>query len=318
MAKVSVIVPVYNVEQYLAKCLDSLVNQTLEDIEIVVINDGTKDHSQDIIDQYAAKYPDKIKSYIKENGGISSVRNYGLKVAQGEYIGFVDSDDYVELNMYELLYENAKKHDANVSVADFWFTYEDHETVYHDYPYQSDKEMLTRLYAVLWNKIYKKSYLDQMDFDFPEGYRFEDASYLYHLAMHYDNYVFIDTPVLHYVQRATSITNTHNSKVKDAVYMLCDLLKYYQKHGKDQYYHEELEYLFIKFCLGQPFRSASKIKNSDEKKDALQLLWNTLNQYYPEWKKNRYLKELPGLKHRYFRIVNKPIYYISSFIFGLR
>ena len=95
MKKVSVIVPVYNVEKYLDKCLDSLVNQTLKDIEIIVVNDGTKDKSQKIIDKYVKDYPKLVKSYIKENGGLSSARNYGLKYAQGEYVGFVDSDDYV-------------------------------------------------------------------------------------------------------------------------------------------------------------------------------------------------------------------------------
>ena len=102
--KVSVIVPVYGVEKYISKCLNSLVNQTLNDIEIIVVNDGTKDNSQKIIDEYVKKYPDKVKSFIKENGGQGSARNYGLKQATGEYIGYVDSDDYVELDMYEKLY----------------------------------------------------------------------------------------------------------------------------------------------------------------------------------------------------------------------
>ena len=85
--KISVIVPVYNVEKYIGKCLDSLVNQTLSDIEIIVVNDGSHDNSQKIIDKYVKRYPDKIKSYIKENGGQGSARNYGLEKANGEYIG---------------------------------------------------------------------------------------------------------------------------------------------------------------------------------------------------------------------------------------
>ena len=96
MAKVSIIVPVYNVEEYLEKCLDSLVNQTLQDIEIIVVNDGSPDNSQQIIDAYIEKYPDKIKGFIKENGGLSDARNYGITKASADYIGFVDSDDYMK------------------------------------------------------------------------------------------------------------------------------------------------------------------------------------------------------------------------------
>ena len=98
MIKVSIIVPVYNVELYLDKCLNSLVNQTLKEIEIIVVNDGSKDNSQAIIDKYTNKY-NNIKALRKENGGLSDARNYGIKYASGEYIGYVDSDDYVTLDM---------------------------------------------------------------------------------------------------------------------------------------------------------------------------------------------------------------------------
>ena len=102
--KLSIIVPVYGVEKYIDKCLDSLVKQSLKEIEIIVVNDGTKDNSQKIIDKYVKKYPEKIKSYIKENGGQGSARNYGLEKANGEYIGYVDSDDFIEKDMYKKLY----------------------------------------------------------------------------------------------------------------------------------------------------------------------------------------------------------------------
>ena len=100
--KVSVIVPVYNVEKYLNQCLDSLVNQTLEDIEIIVVNDGSPDNSQSIIDDYVKRYPKKVFSYIKKNGGLSSARNFGVEKAKGEYLAFVDSDDYIKKDMYVL------------------------------------------------------------------------------------------------------------------------------------------------------------------------------------------------------------------------
>ena len=111
--KVSIIVPVYNVEKYLDRCLESLVNQTLRDIEILVVNDGTKDNSQKIIDKYA-KMDSRVIPFKKKNGGLSDARNYALDKASGEYVGFVDSDDYVAKDMYEKLYNKAIEENADI------------------------------------------------------------------------------------------------------------------------------------------------------------------------------------------------------------
>ena len=112
--KVSIIVPVYNAEKYLKKCLNSLVKQTLDEIEIIIINDGSVDKSQEIINEFSNQYPDKIKSYIQSNSGQAVARNFGLKKAIGEYVLFIDSDDYIELNTCERGYEIAKQGDLDI------------------------------------------------------------------------------------------------------------------------------------------------------------------------------------------------------------
>ncbi len=117
MKKVSVIVPVYNVERYLEKCLNSLVNQTLAEIEIIVVNDGSEDNSKKIIDDFQQKYPLIIRPFSKENGGLSDARNFGLAKATGEFVGFVDSDDYVSETMFEEMYQLAKKHSAEMVIC---------------------------------------------------------------------------------------------------------------------------------------------------------------------------------------------------------
>ena len=117
MIKISVIVPVYNVENYLRKCLYSLVNQTLQEIEILMVNDGSTDHSQEIIDEFQTDFPLKIKAFKKENGGLSDARNFGIAQAKGEYFGFVDSDDEVSPGMFEEMYHLAKKHDAEMVIC---------------------------------------------------------------------------------------------------------------------------------------------------------------------------------------------------------
>ena len=106
--KVSVIVPIYNSEKYLRECLDSIANQTLSDIQVLMIDDGSTDSSAEICNEYAGKYPG-FEYYYKDNGGTASARNVGLEHASGEYIGFVDSDDYIEPDMYEIMYQYAKK-----------------------------------------------------------------------------------------------------------------------------------------------------------------------------------------------------------------
>ena len=103
----SIIVPVYNVEKYLAKCIESILNQTNQDFELLLVNDGTKDNSQKIIDEYVAKYPDKVYGFVKENGGLSDARNYGVERAKGEYIIFIDSDDYVDDELLEKVNVNS-------------------------------------------------------------------------------------------------------------------------------------------------------------------------------------------------------------------
>ena len=115
--KVSVIVPVYGTEKYLSKCLDSLVGQSLKEIEIIVVNDGSPDNSQIIIDEYDKKYP-QMRGLQKENGGLSDARNYGICHANGEFVAFVDSDDYIEPTMCEDMYEKAVKNALDIVVCD--------------------------------------------------------------------------------------------------------------------------------------------------------------------------------------------------------
>ena len=114
MPKVSIIVPFYNVEKYIEKCLQTLVDQTLEDIEIILVNDGSKDKTIDIVKKYQEMYPTKIVYLEKANGGLSDARNYAIPYAKGEYIAFLDSDDYVETTMYQEMYEIAKKENSDM------------------------------------------------------------------------------------------------------------------------------------------------------------------------------------------------------------
>ena len=210
--KVSIIVPVYNVEIYLRKCLDSLVNQTLEDIEIIVVNDGTKDNSQSIIDEYAAKHPDKIKAYIKENGGLSDARNFGIKRATGDYIGFVDSDDYVETTMFEKLYNKAISNNLDIVMCGVKLVYEDtnvpdreiNMSVLQDITSKEDlKSSATYIYPVVWNKLVKRDLIinEENFIEFKKGIWFEDVHWYLRLLPYLSNMGIVNEPLYNYLQR---------------------------------------------------------------------------------------------------------------------
>ncbi len=167
---VSVIVPVYNTEQYLDECLSSLENQTLKDMEFIVIDDGSTDNSFKIMQKYAKK-DNRFKIYTKQNEGVGKTRNMGLSLAKGQYIGFVDSDDYVSKNYFEGLYNVAKKYDAEVSVASNVFYVRDgnkekiERIIYKvgNKEYIEDFSFFISDAGEQWDKIYKKSFLDKYD-----------------------------------------------------------------------------------------------------------------------------------------------------------
>ena len=312
MPKVSVIVPVYNVEAYLDKCLDSLVNQTLKDIEIIVVNDSTPDNSQQIIDQYVKQYPHKVQSFIKKNGGIADTRNFGLSQATGEYIGFVDGDDYVDLTMFEKLYNEAKRIDAQIVSCDFYWEYPEKIVYAQDGPFYNNREYMVNVLAVLWNKIYKKEWINQLEFRFIENLRYEDSSYLIKCAPYLSSIGYVNEPLVYYVQREDSITYTQNYKVGDMLTVFNDIFEFYQKHHLYNQYQSELEYLTLKYFLGSSFLRAAQIQDKNSRKSILKEGWKLLNKRFPNWRKNQYLVSQKDKKHLYYRYTNKVMYNVLA------
>lgn len=318
MPKVSVIVPVYNVEQYLAKCLDSLVGQTLDEIEIIVVNDGTKDHSQKIIDQYQKEYPNKIKNFIKENGGLSDARNFGLSYATGEYIAFLDSDDYVDLTMYETMYNKAKKENADMVECDFYWVYpnktkEDVGSIYHN-----KKEMLVQARVVAWNKLIKREILERTKIRFPKGYRYEDVEFFYKLLPSLEKVAFVKKPFIYYIQRENSISNSQNERTKEIIDILEHVITYYKEKGLYEEYKVELEYVYTRYLLCSSFLRMVKVRDKKIRKELLNHTWNSLNNTFPNWKKNEILKKEKSAKNRYMRTVNRMTFPIYAFLFQFK
>ena len=302
MSCLSVIVPCYNGEKFIGRCLESLVNQTLKDMEIIVINDGSTDNSQDIIDSYANKYHN-IKAYKIPNSGIADARNFGVSKVETPYFGFLDCDDYTDVTMFEKMYNKAIETNAQVVVSNFYWVKGKKKKLEKEGPYNTGKDMLIHLFAVLWNKIYDTAFVRSTNIRFPSGNRYEDAYFLYCLAPNIERLAFVDEAFVNYVQHDNSFTHNNNEEVKNMITIFDNILNYYAHTNRYDEYHDELEYLHIKFFLGNSFLRSARIDDKQDRDYTIQLGWNMLNDEFPDWHHNHYLKELPGLKNLYFRMV---------------
>lgn len=213
MTKLSVIIPVYNVEDYLKECLDSVCNQTLNDLEIICINDGSTDNSLNILNQYTQK-DERIKIITKENGGQASARNLGIKEATGEYIAFVDSDDFIEKDMFEKMY--LKAHDNNLDLVMCKVSLYDNETaeindvawyymlgVFREFDkdifnHNDTKDFTCEIAVTPYNKLYKTSLLKDKDILFPEGLIFEDEKFFYDVYLQSKRVSIVDESLYYY------------------------------------------------------------------------------------------------------------------------
>lgn len=233
---ISIIVPVYNVENYLAKCLDSLVNQTYQNIEILVVNDGSKDSSEKIIQDYAQKFPEKIRAFNKKNGGLSDARNFGIDHATGDYIGFVDSDDYITETMFEEMLNLALKHQAemvicNIQKVDEHGNVTQKLTQIPNMPEKIDLETHFSVFSDLsyfaCNKLFKKELFK--DKRFKKGAHYEDIQLVPQLLLECKTLAQTQTYHYQYLERTDSISKTHTEKGLDILNAVKDVEVFFQK-----------------------------------------------------------------------------------------
>lgn len=291
MTKVSAIVPVYNLEKKgLDKCLDSLVNQTFKDIEIIVVNDGSTDNSQKIIDNYKQKYQNII-SFTIENSGQAVARNFGLSKAKGEYISFIDGDDYIEVYTYEKLNEYIKMN-KDIILFDCKLIYSNRFEYIKTYNPMDKLNVTAKEYLLSHvvspcNKILKKSYLEQINFKFPEHIIFEDYASMPTLVINNPKIAYIDKAFYNYIQSENS---TMRNKIYETKYE--DLFKatdYLYSRLKNTSFLEELEYII---CYHNLFLGAYNFYKF-QKYDMIDKESNSIKEKFPNWTKNKYIKKLP-------------------------
>ena len=320
--KVSVIVPVYNVEKFIDKCLNSLVNQTLKEIEIIVVNDGSPDNSQKIIDKYVKKYPEKVQSFIKENGGQGSARNYGLEKANGEYIGYVDSDDFVEKDMYKKLYNKAKENNYDIVVCGNYNVSEDYQNKNIDTfinNYNTDLENIFFGKMAVWNKIYKRDILIKNKLEFKEKVWYEDLAFTLKAIMNSNTFAFIDEPLYDYLIREGSTMN--NSNVQRNLEILDafnDILSYIQ-HNKKEEYFSKIEFLAIDHIYISAIVRVLKAEADDKvKRETINKLLDYMNKKFPNYKNNKYINTLSKNRKIIYKLINIKMYGLINLIFKVK
>lgn len=295
--KLSIVALVYNLEKYLPRCLDALVNQTLEEIEILCVDDGSTDSAPQIIDEYEKRYPNKVKAFHKENGGEFTTRNYGLERAKGEYITFVDTDDYVEKDWAEKLYNAAKENEADFAVCAFErIDLETNKVVGTDMTsfgrtvkkVDPKDDFIVFINPAPWNKIYKREKIKDLRFLSFRG--FNDTMFLMEAYTRIEKIAFVPDVLYHYYLRYDSQIHTINENdVNNLKKYLLEVKDFYIKSGK----YDEMKYIldlmaFIHLGVSVMYR-ASYDPNIKIKKMIKETI-KYLDDNFGTWRKNPFLK----------------------------
>ncbi|MGI5977092.1 MAG: glycosyltransferase family 2 protein [Candidatus Limivicinus sp.] len=310
MPKLTIMVPVYNVEKYLPKCLNSIIYPELEDYEIVLVNDGSTDSSGEICLDYEKKYPSLIRVITTENGGLGAARNVGIAAARGEYIAFLDSDDYLSENavpeIMDILSEN-----FDICFFDIRSVNEKGKLLKYMHGCQIEGEFTLEGFPELifelpsaWNKIYRLSLFKDNSVSYPGRVWYEDmyvTPKLYTLA---GKMYSVHKPWHNYLQRSGSITNNKNTARNIEIIPAVDaMLNAYREKGLFEKYKPQLEYSAF---YNQLLTSSTRVNLADMRSDVQDRLLEDYIRKFPDYRENPYIKSMPfKFKFLHFLIIHK-------------
>ena len=234
---ISIIIPVYKVEKYLEKCIESVLKQTYTNLQVILVDDGSPDNCGKICDEYAKK-DSRIEVIHKVNGGLSDARNVGIAKAKGKYIGFVDSDDYIKEDMYEILINLIKEYDADVSICNLYDVIEGKEYIrnkengikeYNRIDILKEVLLDKNIQSYAWNKLYKKELFNEIKY--PIGKKYEDIGTTFYIFEKCNKVVVTSKPEYYYLKRADSlVNNVIESTVLDYTEIIIQRYLYTQKN----------------------------------------------------------------------------------------
>src|SRR5690625_786495 len=285
--EISIIVPVYNLERYLPKCIDSILAQTFTNFELILVNDESTDASGEICEKYAS-IDHRIKVIHKKNGGVASSRNAGLEVAKGQYIGFVDKDDYINEYMFETLYNNAKTYSSDIVVCDYLNTYEDDPqdikafTVDYRIQHYNNIEALNQLYTtnnvtfvVPWNKLYRRCLFENIKYKV--GSINDDETVIHDLLYYSDKVTYIQTGLYYYLQRKGSQMDLNipfDIRRFDLVYAK-KMREIFFKKKKEQDLHQKALTDYMESFFWNYYIAKDNLKDMDKELKKLKYTFNT-------------------------------------------
>lgn len=299
----SVVVPVYNVERYLSRCLESLSKQTLSNWEVIVVNDGSFDNSQEIIERYAQNYPELFRCLVIENGGLGNARNVGMNYAKGKYIAFLDSDDYLaKTTIYQEMCALAERENADLVVADLCYVWENQqkedlrESGLYPANLPADKALfLSPLFS--WNKLYRRDLWQQLSLRFPVNLWYEDLPVVLMYATSCQKIAYYPQVIIHYLQRDSSILGTsYSPKMADIFTIFEGILNDFRQRGLFEKYSLELEYLMIEHFL---VYGAFRFLRTSKYKELMKRAFCFVSKEFPNYRYNPYVLRFP-LKFRLF------------------
>ena len=299
MTKVSVIVPVYNAEKYLEQCISSIANQTMQDIEILAINDGSTDNSLNMLDELSQKYKGKLKIFDKENGGAGSARNIGLENANGEFVKFVDADDYLKADILEKMYAIAKEHNVSLVRGNYQtilgpFKIEDNHSWSDIKGSQIIDLNLNKDYIVtetpgIGNKLISRDLIG--DLRFPEQTKWEDLAIIPVVIASSERLFHLDEPVYNYrLNMNTTIKDFINKipNILDIIKCVDNIEEQMKLKGISEEYKSQIESLYILHTLFRIENAMLWVNFPHSKKEiVVSSLLGILDAKYPNWQENK-------------------------------
>ena len=292
---VSIIVPIYNAEKYLNKCLDSLTKQTKKELEFILVNDGSTDKTEEIIKEYQDK---RIKYFKNKNQGIGKTRNFGISKSSGKYLMFIDSDDYLEKDACEILYKKISKEGADLAICDFYKVYENGKTEEIHLPKFSSTtlkktpSLINDINLSPWNKIYKRELITKNNLKFIENLKYEDAPFVINAMDKAKKIVKVDECLNYYVIHGNSETTVRDKKCFDILKIVA-IIRENLKEKK--YLKEEIDKLTVRILTNYTIQQ----RNQKDKKIGLEFVdeaFKYLKKEVPDYKKNKYYKKRGLLK----------------------